>query len=372
MKAAAPAVASAMELSAEERGALVRRLSAEVGFDRVGIAAAAPLDPAPFERFFAEGLCADMEWLRDERRLDPGKLLPGARAVAVFALNYWDPAQPGGRVARYARGTDYHAILRRKLRKLRKALAAADPGIGTYGSVDWGPVAEKPWAQRAGIGWIGKNGCLITRTHGSWVLLAVLILDRPCLPLDEPHADFCGSCTACQPACPTAAFVRPYVVDAGRCLSYQTIENRGVVPDDRKSDWLFGCDACQEVCPWNRRFATPTREPGFAPRAEGLWDVPLDRLIRMDHAEWERRARGTAMARPKHFGTVRNALIVAGRSGDRSLLDACAARLADPHEGVRDAAAWAVRRLGGDPATARASTLPPCGEGLSRETPEHS
>ena len=361
-----------MSLTPDERGALVRRLGFEAGFDRVGIAPARALDPAPFERFFAEGLHADMEWLRDERRTDPRLLLPGARAVAVFALAYFDPAQPGGRVARYARGTDYHSILRRKLRKIRKALGAADPGLGTYGSVDWGPIAEKPWAQAAGIGWIGKNGCLITRTHGSWVLLGSLVLDRECGPYDEPHANFCGDCAACLPSCPTQAFPRPYVVDAGRCLSYQTIENRGVVPDDRKADWLFGCDACQEVCPWNRRFARPTNERGFAPRERGLWDVPLERLVRMDHAEWEERARGTAMARPKHFGTVRNALIAAGASGDRALLSACAERLADPNEGVRDAAAWAVRRLGGDPEAAvrEAVALPPCGEGLTREGDE--
>jgi len=363
-------------LDPQERGALVRRLGLEAGFDRVGIAPARALDPAPFERFFAEGLHADMEWLRDDRRTDPRLLLPGAEAVAVFALSYFDPAQPPGRVARYARGTDYHSILRRKLRKIRKALAAADPGLGTFGSVDWGPIAEKPWAQAAGIGWIGKNGLLVTRTHGSWVLLGALVLDRPCAPYDEPHRDFCGACTACQGACPTDAFPRPYVVDSVRCLSYQTIENRGVVPDGFKSEWLFGCDACQEVCPWNLRFARPTAERGFSPRANGLWDVPLDRLVRMGHAEWEARARGTALARPKHFGTVRNALIAAGSVGDPALLEACAARLSDPNEGVRDAAAWAVRRLGGDPArlAAEVEQLPPCGEGLGRvdEGPERT
>jgi epoxyqueuosine reductase len=157
------------------------------------------------------------------------------------------------------------------------------------------------------------------------------------------------------------------VVDAGRCLSFQTIENRGAVPDDLKhGGWTFGCDACQEVCPWNHRFARPTREPGFAPRERGLWDVPLDALIRMDHGEWELRARGSAMARPKHFGTVRNALVAAGGSGDPALLGACAARLRDPHEGVREAAAWAVGRLGGSPSELETSVepLPACGAGL--------
>lgn len=364
-----------MAITAEERGALVRRLGREAGFDLVGIAKARALDPAPFDRFFAEGLHADMEWMRDERRLDPRKLLPGAECVAMFALNYFDPAAPGGRTARYSRGTDYHSILRRKLRRLRKALAAADPGVGTYGAVDWGPIAEKPWAQEAGLGWIGKNGCLITRSHGSWVVLASLVIDRPCAPYDERHADHCGSCAACLPSCPTDAFVAPYVVDARRCLSYQTIENRHVVPDEIKPNadgWLFGCDRCQEVCPWNHRFAQAGGEPGFAPRANGLWDVPLESLIRMEHQEWETRARGTALARPKHFGTVRNALLAAGREGDPALLEACAGRLADPHEGVRDAAGWAVRRLGGDPEAlmVEKEQLPPCGEGLAPDAPK--
>ncbi len=362
-----------MTLSPEERGALLRRLGRETGFDLVGLAPAAALDPAPFERFFAEGNHADMEWMKDERRLDPRRLLDGARTVAVFALNYFDPDATGGRVARYARGTDYHSVLRRKLRKIRKALALADPGVGTYGSVDWGPIAEKPWAQAAGIGWIGKNGCLISRNHGSWILLCALVLDRVCAPYDEPHANHCGSCAACLPACPTDAFPRPYVVDARRCLSYQTIENREVVPDeikDRSAGWTFGCDACQEVCPWNQRFATRTAEAGFAPRDHALWDVPLDRLITMPYEEWEQRARGTAMARPKHFGTVRNALIAAGDTGAPALLDACATRLDDPHAGVSDAAAWAVRRLGGDPdeVQTRSAALPPCGGGLRRDS----
>jgi epoxyqueuosine reductase len=355
-------------MTPEERGSLVRRLAREAGFDRVGLAAARPLEPEPFRRFFAEGLHADMAWLADERRTDPGKTLPGARTVAVVALSYFDPTPRPSGVSRYARGMDYHAVLRRKLRKLRKALEREDPGVRTYASVDWGPIAEKAWAERAGLGWIGKNGLLITRTHGSWVFLGALLLDRDCAPVDRPHADFCGSCTRCLAACPTGAFPRPRVVDSRRCLSYQTIEQRGVVPDAIKpgaGGWVFGCDDCQTCCPWNERFARPTAEARLLPREGALWDVPLDRLIRLDHAAWEGRARGTAVARAKHFGLVRNALIAAGNSGDPGLLPACAARLDDPHPAVADAAAWAVRRLGGDPA-APGERLPPCGAGLSR------
>ncbi len=336
-------------LTPEERGALIRRLAREVGFDAVGLAPAEPLDPAPFERFLSEGLAADMDWLRDERRLDPEKILEGARTVVVFLKSYFDPAQHPGWVARYARGADYHGLLIRRLRKVRKRLHAADPGVRTYGGVDFGLLPEKPWAQRAGLGWIGKNGCLVTRTHGSWVLLASLIVDREVAPYDTPHEDFCGSCSRCLRACPTDAFPRPYVVDARRCISYLTIENRGPVPDELKAEtgaWLFGCDDCQEVCPWNLRFHRPTDEGRFAPRATGLYDVPLERLLTMDEATYGERSRGTALARPKYAGILRNALLAAGARGDRRLADACRAHLSHPHPAVRDAAAWAVERIG--------------------------
>jgi len=337
-------------LSPRERGDLIRALAAEVGFDEVGFAPAAPLDPEPFERFLREGLSADMDWLRDERRLDPARILEGARTVAVFVKGYFDPAQPPGWIARYARGADYHNILVRKLRRLRRRLHALDPGVRTYGSVDFGLLPEKPWAQRAGLGWIGKNGCFITRTQGSWVLLAGLVLDREVEPYAAPHEDFCGTCTRCQTACPTRAFPRPYVVDARRCISYQTIENRGAVPDELKegtSSWLFGCDDCQEVCPWNERFARPTDEPRFHPRRGGLWDVPLERLLAMEEDEYERRSRGTPLARPKHFGILRNALLAAGARREPALAGLCEAHLDHPHPAVRDAAAWALQRIEG-------------------------
>lgn len=335
-------------LSPRERGDLIRALSEKVGFDEVGFARAEPLDPGPFERFLSEGLSADMEWLRDERRLDPARILEGARTVVIFLKSYFDPDQPPGWIARYARGSDYHGLLIRRLRRVRKRLHALDPGVRTYGGVDFGLLPEKPWAQRAGLGWIGKNGCLVTRTRGSWVLLASLILDREVEPYSRPHEDFCGSCTRCLTSCPTDAFPRPYVVDARRCISYQTIENRGAIPDELKegtSSWLFGCDDCQEVCPWNHRFAHPTDERRFRPREDGLWDVPLERLLRMEEDEFVRHSRGTALARPKHYGVLRNALLAAGARRDLSLVPLCEARLSHPHPAVRDAAAWAIERL---------------------------
>jgi len=256
-------------------------------------------------------------------------------------------------------------VLRDKLRRLRRALAADDPGLGTYGSVDWGLVPEKAWAVRAGLGWIGKNGCLVTRTHGSWVLLAALVLDRPCAPYDRPHEEFCGDCARWLPSRPTQAFPAPWVVDARRCLSYTTIEEKGPLPPailERHAGVVFGCDLCQQSCPWNERFARPTAEPKLRPRPGGLWDVPLERLAALSFSEWEARARGSSVARAFHRGLVRNALAAAGAAGDPAIVEVARARLADPDPGVREAARFALARLGADEGAVE--PLPPCGDGL--------
>lgn len=346
-------------MDAAARGGLVRSLAHRQGFPLVGLARATPLDPAPFQAWLRAGHHAGMEYLADPRRLDPALALPGARTVAIFGLSYFDPSAKPGPISRYARGTDYHSVLRDKLRKLRKALAAADPGVHTYGSVDWGLVPEKAWAVRAGVGWIGKNGCLVTRTHGSWVLLAALILDRDCAPLDAPHEDFCGDCARCLPSCPTQAFPAPRVVDARRCLSFTTIEEKGPLPEGllaAHAGVAFGCDLCQQSCPWNERFAQETTEPKLRPRPDGLWDVPLARIAGMDFAEWERRARGTSVARAYHRGLVRNAL-VAGK-GSPGMAEVARGRLSDPDPGVRAAARFAAgEREPGD-------ALPACGDGV--------
>jgi epoxyqueuosine reductase len=296
---------------------------------------------------------ADMTWLRSQRalRLDPARLLPGARSVVAVALSYHagDARAPAeGEVARYARGRDYHAVMKKKLAALAGGIAARDPGARTFASSDIAPVMEKAWAERAGIGWVGKNGCLITEAYGSWVVLGTVLVDRELEP-DAPHAERCGSCDACLPACPTRAIPEPGLVDARRCISFWTIERRGDIPADmagRLGRWMFGCDECQTACPWNRRLA-PSADPDLAPR-RGQDALAVDDMLGLTEDEYRRRFYGTALARARYDGLLRNAILAAGRSGERRRLDAVRAHLESPFPGVRAAAEWAAARLARD------------------------
>jgi len=248
-------------------------------------------------------------------------------------------------VARYARGRDYHAVMRRKLKDLLARLRERDPALRAFASADVAPVMEKAWAARAGLGWVGKNGCLITTDLGSWVLLATVILDRELEP-DAPHPDRCGSCEACRPACPTGAIVEPGLVDARRCISFQTIERRGVIPEEvagRLGPWAFGCDDCQTVCPWNRG-AEARCDPGLRAR-DGQRGLDLDALLALTFEEYQRRFYGTALARARYEGLLRNAVLAAGHAGDARRLPAVEAHLASAFEGVREAARWSAVRL---------------------------
>jgi epoxyqueuosine reductase len=332
--------------------ALVKAAALRAGFSKCGIARAVALDPGPLDRMLARGGEADMVWLRTQRaeRLDPARLLPGARSVVALALAHDGrdaPLAPGrGAVARYARGRDYHGVLKKKLKALTAALAAADPGARTLATADVAPVMEKAWAERAGLGWVGKNGCLITPEHGSWVVLATVLVDRELEP-DAPHPERCGSCEACLPACPTGAIPEPGLVDARRCISFWTIERRGPIPGDvaeRLGPWVFGCDDCQTVCPWNRGGGEPG-DPELAARPEQA-SLAVDDLLALTEDEYRRRFYGTSLARARWDGLVRNALLAAGRSGDRRRLDAVRAHLASPHDAIRAAAEWAVARIG--------------------------
>ncbi len=330
----------------------VKAAALRAGFSKCGIARAEPLDPAALDRMLDRGAEADMVWLRTQRaeRLDPGRVLPGARSVVALALSYHSGATPPprdgeGGVARYARGRDYHGVMKRKLRTLVAALAERDPAARLWAGCDIGPVMEKAWAERAGLGWVGKNGCLITVEHGSWVLLAALLTDRALEP-DAPHPERCGSCTACLAACPTGAIPEPGLVDARRCLSFWTIERRGVVPEDiaaRLGRWAFGCDDCQTVCPWNHGLP-PSADAALVP-LPGQSGLDLLPLIAMTEDEYRRRYHGTALARARHDGLVRNGILQAGLQRDRRCLEAVRARLASPHPGVRAAAEWAVARI---------------------------
>jgi epoxyqueuosine reductase len=334
--------------------AFVKEAARAAGFVACGVARAEPLDPAALDRMLAIGGEADMVWLGSQRaeRLDPARLLPGARSVVALALAYdgRDAPVPEGaaEVARYARGRDYHAVMKRRLRGVLEAIRARDPEARTLATCDIAPVMEKAWAERAGIGWVGKNGCLITESHGSWVLLATILLDRALEP-DAPHPERCGSCDACLPACPTGAIPAPGLVDARRCISFWTIERRGEIPGDvagRLGGWMFGCDLCQTACPWNRRpEAAP--DPELAAR-EGQVALSIEETLALGEDEYKRRFYGTSLARARYDGLVRNAALAAGRSGDRRYAGAVRALLASPHDGVRAAARWALGRLGAE------------------------
>jgi epoxyqueuosine reductase len=316
-------------------------------FPLVGLAPAAALDPAPLLRWLAAGHAADMSWMSErlEERLDPRVVLTGARTVIALAVPYHRPGGDRLPVARYARGRDYHYAHRDRLKKLRKRLLGLDPGVETYACVDTGVAMEKPWAERAGLGWIGKNGCLITLEHGSWVTLSVMFLDRAVDRYDQPHANHCGDCTQCLRGCPTAAFPAPGVVDARRCLAYQTIENHGLVPlglRPKVAGHVFGCDVCQEVCPFNRTELPPGDER-LAPREIGR--MSAEQIAALDQASFERLAAGTALPRAGWDGLRRNAIFALGTARARRARPLLERLAADPSPLVSEAARWMLARL---------------------------
>lgn len=324
----------------------VARLARDAGFDLVGFARAEPIPPRVLQDWLEAGHHADMDWLaaRVDERLDVTRLLPGAKTVVALACNYWrtDDASP---IARYARGRDYHLTLRDRLRALRRAVRATFPGVADYGSVDTNPVMEKVWAARAGLGFVGKNACFITPQHGSWVLLATMILDRAVdRYADGPTPDVCGRCQLCLTACPTGALVDERLVDARLCLSYQTIENEAAVPEAVRPAYqqiAFGCDVCQDVCPLNM---TPVLAGDrFAPRA--VASLSVRDLAELTPERYAALTPGTPLARAGYDGLRRNAAYALGAvkdAGARPVLERLAA---DPSAVVAEAARWALERL---------------------------
>jgi epoxyqueuosine reductase len=304
-----------MGLTAE----LKRRAEAE-GFSAIGVAAAGTLqEGAALQRWLDGGLHASMDWMAvsPAMRADPGLLLPGCRNVVSLAMNYWQgphaakPAAGRGRVARYAWGRDYHKVIGRKLKRLAAWLEEAS-GKPARSFVDSGPVLERAWAQRAGIGWVGKNANLLNLGYGSWLLLGEILTAAELEPADRPHRSLCGSCTACIDACPTGAIVADGVVDSRRCISYWTIEHRGEIPaefHDGIGDWIFGCDICQEVCPWNRKFARPA-DPDVIELRDDLRSLDAEELTGMDEATFRAAYEGSSLMRAKWEGMRRNARIV--------------------------------------------------------------
>jgi epoxyqueuosine reductase len=325
----------------------VRAAARAARFSLVGLAPATPLDPAPLETWLAAGHAADMTWMarRTGERLDPGQVLPGAKTVVALAIAYHRPPAERSDVARFARGRDYHYAHRDRMRDLRKRLLAICPALQTYACVDTGVAMEKVWAERAGLGWIGKNGCLITPALGSWLTLSVMFLDHAVDGYDRPHDNRCGDCALCLDACPTDAFPSPGVVDARRCISYQSIENRDEVPIPIRRRFrrrVFGCDVCQEVCPWNRG-PFPDGDPRFQPRPLAL--LRPAEMAALSRDEFDRLAAGMSLARAQYDGLRRNALYALGAAREQGARAVVLRLTEDPAPSVRDAARWALERL---------------------------
>ena len=316
----------------------------ELGFDLCGIATAKTLDPARLDRWLDSGWDASLGYVRERRaeRLDPSLLVPKAASVIVVAASYApgpdDPQPAPGElvVARYARGRDYHNVVLKPARKLAAWLRGF--GAQVYCEVDTGAVLEKAWAQEAGLGWIGKNGCLINERLGSWLLLGALVTDAP-LEADAPHPDRCGDCALCIPACPTGAFPEPRYVDSARCIAYHTIEHRDPIPPALAARFrgrIFGCDACQEACPWNRR-APPLTLVQLRARTPSL---RADEVLALTASSARKRFEGSPLSRAGRDGLVRTALAISPRTKE---LREVAARLAsDSAPGVAEEARRAL------------------------------
>ncbi len=352
MAGADPATADPAALRAR-----IRDRALGLGFDAVGFAPAA-LGPEAREKlgaFLAEGRHGDMGWMaeRADQRAHPQGLWPEARTVIALGTTYApheDPrrmlAHPDrGIVSVYARNRDYHDLIKGRLKTLGQWLHhQTKAGVKVF--VDTAPVMEKPLAERAGLGWQGKHTNLVSRDHGSWLFLGEIYTTLT-LPADEPGRDRCGSCTACQTACPTDAFPAPYQLDARRCVSYLTIENKGPIPDALKpliGNRIYGCDDCLAACPWNK-FAQATREPAFLPRAE-LTAPRLADLAQLDDAGFRQVFSGSPIKRIGRDRFVRNVLVALGNSGDHHLRPVANGLVDDEAEVVRDSARWAVERLG--------------------------
>lgn len=356
---------------AEKQSALRARLEA-LGFDDVRFAAIAPAPQPPLRDWLAAGMQGDMHWMERsaDKRLDPQLVLGGARSVIMLGVSYWSEklrhagaAVPSDRAgptwARYALHEDYHDTMKPALvaagRALEETFGAGEHDYRYY--VDTGPVLERSWAARAGLGFTGKNAMLISRRHGNWLFLASILTRIEFTP-DEPVRNrfhdrdvglLCGSCTRCLEACPTNAFAAPGVVDARRCISYQTIENKGVIPRELRAgigNRIYGCDVCLEVCPWNR-FAQQGRQLLLAARYD-LAALSLAEILALTPERFAEVFRRTPIKRLKLVGLLRNACVVAGNTGDASVLPRLMP-LATGHASpvVRAHAVWAVIRLGG-------------------------
>jgi epoxyqueuosine reductase len=340
----------------------IKKFAASLGFSLAGIAT---IQRTRESDFYAEwldrGYAGEMQYLERQRaaRLDPQSVLPGARSVIVCAINY-NTAHPKtifeksrAWISRYAWGRDYHNTLQEKLRALARWIESNSPS-NTKTYVDTGPLTERVFARYAGIGWFGKNTCIINQQTGSWLFLGCVLTDLE-LETDVPPPDRCGTCTRCLDACPTNAFVAPYVLDSRKCISYTTIELRGAIPETEREGighHLFGCDICQDVCPWNRKAAT-SGDAEFQPR-ELLMGPEIATLLDLSAEDWLTAIRGTPLKRAKLKGLFRNLMVVAGNSGIAAYVPRLRRYLDHEDEHVRSHALWAIRKLDNAP-----SSVPP-------------
>ncbi len=294
----------------------VKQKALELGFHKVGITAAsieAEQGTETLQAWLAQGYQADLKWMEYPQRQEIRSVMPEVRSLICVALNYYTPHnRPKGKqyakISRYGWGRDYHKVMRKKLMSLVTWLQTQDSGILARAYADTGPVQDKVWAERAGLGWIAKNSNLITREYGSWVFLGEVLTNVE-LAADRPHTEHCGTCTRCITACPTQAITQPFVIDANRCIAYHTIENRGEIPESiapHLQGWVAGCDICQDVCPWNERFAQTTDVEDFQPYPWNIAPTLAD-LAEITDADWHERFPASALRRIKPAMLRRNA-----------------------------------------------------------------
>ncbi len=359
---------------------LIKEKAYSLGFDLIGIAPAGGAPHAEtFQRWLAQGYAAGMEWLarEPERRTDLGQVLPGARSVVVVGLSYFtlnppselwhDPSR--GRIARYAWGLDYHEVMLPRLHELGNFVEKeAGHALNRRTYVDTGPILERDFAAQAGLGFVGKNTLLINPGLGSYLFLGEILLDME-LEYDEPAPNqdktlvpspplggteggikrlgTCGACTRCLTVCPTHALPAPYILDSNRCISYLTIELKGSIPLELRpllGNWIFGCDECQEICPWVRRYSQPNRENFLRYDPEQAVPKLVD-LMRLDEAGFRARFKGTPMFRPRRRGLLRNVAVALGNWGSPEALPVLEQALQDSEPLIRGHAGWAIGQI---------------------------
>ncbi|HYK91235.1 MAG TPA: tRNA epoxyqueuosine(34) reductase QueG [Acidobacteriota bacterium] len=331
----------------------IREEARRLGFFRMGVAPAGPLPGQDhFGQWIKAGMHGEMAYMdsQAEKRRDPRLVLENARSIVVLAMNYHcgrnltdEPLK--GRISRYAWGDDYHLLIKDRVKQLQRFITREVPQARGLSYVDTGPVMEKIWGARTSLGWMGKHTNLITQEQGSWFFIAVILLNLE-LEYDSPLDDHCGTCMRCIDACPTKAIIAPYVVDARLCISYLTIELRGPIPRELRpliGNRIYGCDDCQEVCPWNR-FAVRSPEQGFEPR-DGNLMPELTRLVQLTPAEFNKRFERSAIRRAKRDGFVRNVVVALGNSHRPEAVAALRHATKDPSALVRAHAMWALGQI---------------------------